>query len=58
MGGRVTAYLATTWQLDGRKMKLEKMMDLLIVKMIRIQKEHCLMSTDREWVEVVKEALF
>lgn len=54
MGGRVTAYLATTWQLDGRKLQLKKTMDLLIVKLIRIQNENCLMNTDREWAEAVK----
>lgn len=48
MGGRVTAYLATTWQLDGRKLQLNKVMDLLMVMLIRIQNENCLMSTDRE----------
>lgn len=39
MGRRVTAYLATTWQLDGRKLQLKKMMDLLMVKLIRIQND-------------------
>lgn len=29
-------------------------MDLLIVKLIRIQNENCLMGTDREWAEAVK----